>query len=112
MDLSPYFFVDDVLFFSHGDQTSVIHIMNCIVKYSKLSGLKPSVQKSSSFFCNCSRKFTAWFDSTYYISHGELPVRFLGVPLISSQLCVNDCMGLVEKITARINSWTFLLLFC
>ena len=37
---------------------------------------------------------------------GKLPVRYLGVPLITRRLSVGDCAVLIEKITARINSWT------
>lgn len=37
---------------------------------------------------------------------GQLPVRYLGVPLISQKLRDVDCKCLIEKITARISSWT------
>lgn len=33
-------------------------------------------------------------------------MRFLGVPLISSQLCINDCIPLIDKITAYMHSWS------
>ncbi|XP_074327862.1 uncharacterized protein LOC141665780 [Apium graveolens] len=47
---------------------------------------------------------------TLSIPRGTFPVKFLGVPLISYQLCVNDCMPLIEKITSRLHSWATLLL--
>ncbi|KAI3472119.1 hypothetical protein Pfo_029607, partial [Paulownia fortunei] len=37
---------------------------------------------------------------------GKLPVRYFGVPLITSRLRANDCKALVDKITARVRSWT------
>ena len=37
---------------------------------------------------------------------GSLPARYLGVPLISSKLSSKDCKMLVDKITARLKSWT------
>jgi hypothetical protein len=37
---------------------------------------------------------------------GHLPVRYLGVPLISSKLSARDCRVLIEKIAGRIDSWT------
>lgn len=37
---------------------------------------------------------------------GSLPVRFLGVPLISSKLSMNDCIPLIHKITSKVTSWT------
>lgn len=37
---------------------------------------------------------------------GRLPVRYLGVPLISGKLSHADCHPLIEKITSRVTSWT------
>lgn len=110
LGITHLFFADDVLFFSSANKASVEHIMKCISQFSEWSGLKPSVHKSTSFLCNCTDDFTSWFDNEYAIPRGSLPVRFLGVPLISKQLCINDCMPLISKITGRITSWTNLLL--
>ncbi|XP_074346533.1 uncharacterized protein LOC141685322 [Apium graveolens] len=89
MGLTHLFFSDDVLFFSHGSQESVMHIMNSIARFSNWNGLTPGIHKSNSYLCNCDSDFTTWFDSLL-IPRGNLPVQFLGVPLISTQLCVND----------------------
>ncbi|XP_074346983.1 uncharacterized protein LOC141685796 [Apium graveolens] len=83
--------------------------MDFIAKFSSWSGLSPNIHKSNSFLYNCDYDFTVWFDSLM-IPRGTLLVRFLGVPLITSQLCVNDCMPLITKITSRLYSWTTLLL--
>lgn len=107
--LSHLFFADDVLFFAHGSKASVSHIMDSISTFSNWSGLTPSINKSSSYLCNFDPDFTAWFD-TLSIPRGSLSVRFLGVPLISSQLCMNDCMPLIDKITAHMHSWSTKLL--
>lgn len=40
------------------------------------------------------------------IPPGVLPIRFLGVPLISSKLRQSDCQPLIHRITARVTSWT------
>jgi hypothetical protein len=37
---------------------------------------------------------------------GSLPVRYLGVPLITKRLSSSDCETLVSRITDRIDSWT------
>jgi hypothetical protein len=36
---------------------------------------------------------------------GSLPVRYLGVPLITKRLSAMDCDALVAKIAGRIDSW-------
>lgn len=38
--------------------------------------------------------------------NGLLPVKFLGFPLISSKLSIDHCIPLIEKLTARVSSWT------
>ena len=37
---------------------------------------------------------------------GNLPVRYLGVPLVTRRLTDKDCRPLVERITSRINHWS------
>ncbi|XP_062166142.1 uncharacterized protein LOC133872568 [Alnus glutinosa] len=39
------------------------------------------------------------------MAEGTLPVRYLGVPLISKRLSKADCEGLVAKFTSRMDSW-------
>lgn len=41
----------------------------------------------------------------FNIAQGELPVKFLGVPLITTKLSANDCVPLIQKITQRVRSW-------
>lgn len=40
------------------------------------------------------------------IPEGSLPVKYLGVPLISTRLKAMDCAQLQEKLLRRIQSWT------
>lgn len=108
--LTHLFFADDVLLFSHGDVDSISHLMSSLERFGNLSGLTASINKSTSFFCNCEPETIEWFDLNYSMPRGLLPVKFLGVPLISSKLCINDCILLVDRITARIMTWTSLLL--
>jgi len=39
------------------------------------------------------------------MAEGCLPVRYLGVPLITKRLTAADCEGLVVKFTSQIDSW-------
>lgn len=56
--------------------------MDCVSCFSNASGLRPSTVKSTVYFGNCNEDFISWFNNKYGLAHGELPVRFLGVPLI------------------------------
>lgn len=109
-NLTHLFFADDVLLFSKGDKASITHILDSLALFSKLSGLNPSMHKSTSYLINCDDDVVDWFDASYGVPRGELPVPFLGVPLISAELSINHCMPLIQKIVQRIESWTALLL--
>lgn len=100
--------MDDVLLFSRGDIESIGHIMQCIHRFSIVSGLKPSANKSNVFFCNCAPEVFTWFGTNFWIRKRQLPVKFLGV--ISSKLSIDHCIPLIEKLTARVSSWTSTLL--
>ena len=110
LGITHLLFADDVLLFSHGDIQSIKHIMNSVDVFSQVSGLSASFNKSSVFFSNCKQEVVDWFHLHYSMPRGSLPVKFLGVPLISTKLCINDCIPLIDKMTNRLYSWTVLLL--
>lgn len=101
--------MDDVLL-TYGSKDSILHIMKCLSVFSNLNRLSPNIHKSTVFFSNCDAEVMTWLDNLYGIPHGQLPVKFLGVPLISSKLSINDCMLLIAKLTNRLNAWTSRLL--
>ena len=41
------------------------------------------------------------------LRESSLPIRYLGLPLVPGKLNYLDCRPLIEKITRRINAWTF-----
>nr|GFB27352.1 hypothetical protein [Tanacetum cinerariifolium] len=72
-------FADDLMLFCHGDSKSVSILKNSLDEFGSVSGLLPSSLKSKVFF-------------------GKLPVRYLGVPLLSKRLYVSDCSMLIDKV--------------
>ncbi|KAK9073221.1 hypothetical protein SSX86_007545 [Deinandra increscens subsp. villosa] len=95
--LSPYLFtlVMEIL---------TLHL-HSLAAFSEMSGLFPSASKSSVFFCNVPSDTKSAILTMTTFNEGHLPVRYLGVPLISSRLRHQDCMILVEKMEGKINSW-------
>nr|GEW81587.1 hypothetical protein [Tanacetum cinerariifolium] len=53
--------------------------------------LKRRVSKTSTF--------------TYHSEEDHLPVKYLGVPLVSSRLISRDCKELIDKVQNRVNDW-------
>lgn len=74
------------------------------------SGLKPNLDKSIIFFAGVRDVERNQLSHILPISGGELPVRYLGVPLITTRLHAYDCKVLIDKITNRVQSWSNRLL--
>ncbi|GJV95702.1 hypothetical protein Tco_1547279, partial [Tanacetum coccineum] len=64
--------------------------------------LVPSIPKSTAYFCNVVHQVKLAILKIMPFSERELPVKYLGVPLISSRLLNKDCKILVEKVKNRI----------
>ena len=70
------------------------------------SGLQINSAKSEMFYTGVSRDEIDRIKQATGFKLGTLPVRYLGVPLITRRLSTGDCSLLIERITARINNWT------
>ncbi|GJW60131.1 uncharacterized protein Tco_0109466 [Tanacetum coccineum] len=98
-------FADDLFLFARGHLDSVSVIMNTLEEFQNVSGLVPSIPKSTTFFCNVPIALKSSILNLMPFAEGTLPVRYLGVPLISSRLLYRDCKVLVEKLESRVNDW-------
>ncbi|XP_028099396.1 uncharacterized protein LOC114298945 [Camellia sinensis] len=93
-----------------GDPGTVSLIMQGLEEFRKLSGLTPNPNKSNIFFSGCSSELKANILQIAKFTEGSLPVKYLGVPLITTKLRASDCQTLVDRMTKRIKSWTNKLL--
>ncbi|KAL2224372.1 UNVERIFIED_CONTAM: hypothetical protein Sindi_2957000 [Sesamum indicum] len=98
-------FADDLLLFCRADLNSLGTLKRGLDRFAEWSGLRLNVQKSHVII---SRSAQAWKDQILTImgfQEGQLPMRYLGLPLLSSRLSISDCQPLLLKIDARINGW-------
>ncbi|GJV92055.1 putative RNA-directed DNA polymerase, eukaryota, reverse transcriptase zinc-binding domain protein [Tanacetum coccineum] len=98
-------FADDLFIFTRGDVDSARLIMEALGEFQKCSGLVPSIPKSKVYFCNVRNQIKTEILGIMPFTQGELPVKYLGVPLISSRLLNRDCKILVEKVANKIGDW-------
>ncbi|GKE08547.1 hypothetical protein Tco_1412098 [Tanacetum coccineum] len=89
-------------FFSRGDVELARVIMESLEEFKLTSGLVPILPKSMTYFCNVVTHIKNAILNIMPFSEGELPVKYLGVHLISSRLLIRDCKVLVEKAKNRI----------
>jgi len=110
MNLTHLCFADDLLLFSDANLSSISIIKAALREFELLSGLKANPSKSFLFCSGVSERIKISLLSELQMGEGHLPVRYLGVPLISSKLSAADCKVLLDKIAGRIDSWSSSLL--
>ncbi|XP_071738847.1 uncharacterized protein [Rutidosis leptorrhynchoides] len=72
-------------------------IRDSLEEFKKCSGLVPSLPKSPAFFANVSNVMKQHILWILPFEEGKLPIRYIGVPLVSSRLMYRDCKVLVER---------------
>lgn len=66
----------------------------------------PNNNKSRVFIAGVSEPKKIRLCSLMGFQLGSLPVRYLGVPLISTKLSASDCAPLISKFYAKIDHWS------
>ncbi|KAL0541431.1 hypothetical protein IC582_021476 [Cucumis melo] len=99
-------FADDLVIFCAADESSLGFIRECLQKFGELSGLFANLTKSSMFVARVNSEVTSHLAASMGFVLGNLPVRYLGLPLLSDRLRSSDCVPLIQRITSRIRSWS------
>nr|GEU49763.1 hypothetical protein [Tanacetum cinerariifolium] len=74
-------------------------------EFKDASGLNPSMPKSKAYFCKVINYTKLAILNVLPFEEERLPVKYLGVPLVSSRLIFRDCKELIEKVHNRVNDW-------
>ncbi|XP_026399001.1 uncharacterized protein LOC113294841 [Papaver somniferum] len=106
--LSPYLFVLVMEIFS----ASLLHqSLNCALEqFSNCSGLVMNKLKTPLYSSAVDEEVLDQIVLCLGCTKGELPVRYLGVPLLSTRLSYKDCIPLLNKFDIRIKSWKTIFL--
>ncbi|CAN4117930.1 unnamed protein product [Withania somnifera] len=99
-------FADDLLLFCRGELKSVRSLYACFLQFSKASGLVANVEKSSVYFGGVKQAAQEHILHELQFGKGDLPFRYLGVPLSTKRLSIVQCKPLIDKMLGRITSWT------
>lgn len=106
LGLTHLCFADDLMIFADGRRRSIEGILKVFDDFDKMSGLKISKEKSVLFMAGSTMQNDEAIREQYQFATGELPVRYLGLPLLTKSMSINDYLPLIEKIRKRISSWT------
>lgn len=98
-------FADDLFIFAKAEIQSAETILQVLDQFAGVSGLQSNHSKSAIFFAGSSTASHSQITGLLGITAGELPVKYLGIPLLSKRLTFQDCMPLLEAITQKIQCW-------
>ncbi|KAL0294302.1 UNVERIFIED_CONTAM: hypothetical protein Sangu_3221500 [Sesamum angustifolium] len=98
-------FADDLILLWKAEARSVNLFRRGLEVFASLSGLHTNPQKSQLIISKAAQGLRMALIDTLGFREGKLPVRYLGLPLISSRLTISDCQPLFQKIDGRINGW-------
>ncbi|XP_039005546.1 uncharacterized protein LOC120132937 [Hibiscus syriacus] len=99
-------FVNDLLLFCHGSLDSVMGVVSILDRFYELSGLRLNAMKSEFFACGVSVNSLLQIRLATGFNISQLPVRYLGVPLVTRKLTSRDCLALLNKIKSIIDVWS------
>ncbi|KAK3193257.1 hypothetical protein Dsin_024567 [Dipteronia sinensis] len=92
--LSHPCFADDLIMLCHGSLSSARVVKAALDEFSLLSGLHANHAKSNIFTSGVSHTINQQLINLFVYTVGSLPIRYLGIPIISSRLRLRDCSPL------------------
>ncbi|CAL1376735.1 unnamed protein product [Linum trigynum] len=98
-------FADDLLIFTKGSAQAIMQVKVILQRFHQISGLNSNPAKCEIYFGGDSILYKTNALSLTRFKEGKLPVRYLGLPLLSGKLSSVEIDSLVDKITKRIKSW-------
>lgn len=93
------------LCFAEGKKVSVEGALSVFEDFAKWSGLNISIEKSTVYMAGVGEEEKGRILRNFPFAEGRLPVRYLGLPLMTKGMCKTDYLPLVEKVRSRINTW-------
>lgn len=91
-------FADDLFVLCGANQVTCTTVKTALDDYYSFSGLRPNLQKSAVFYSGAGSDLKEELETILPLHQASLPVRYLGVHLITSRLSHTDCMQLKDKI--------------
>lgn len=91
--------------FCHGNSRSINIIKEAMDEFAEAAGLFPNLSKSHIFLVTWKVPLKKAILNIIPFVEGKYPMKYLGIPLISTRLFKRDCQSPVEKVKLKINNW-------
>jgi len=92
--------------FVEGSKESVEGALSVFQEFTGWSGLRISLEKSTIYMAGVAEDEKRRILANFPFAVGTLPVRYLGLPLMTLSMKKQDYQPLVERIRHKINTWT------
>lgn len=99
-------FADDIMVFTDGSPTSLRETLRVFNNFARNSGLHINANKSAMYVGGRNKEELLAAAASHGIPTETLPIRYLGLPLITKSMTVHDYAPLLDKIRSRLLSWT------
>lgn len=103
LSLTHLSFADDILVFSDGSTRSIESIMDVFKQFEIYSGLMMSLEKYTIYCAGIPDNARQVLQDRFNMEVGVLPVRYLGLTLLTNRMGKMDYQPLIEKIKKRIS---------
>ena len=96
LQISHLMFADDVMIFFDGSCNSLHEISECLDDFASWSGLEMNKEKTELFTAGLDQQ-ESFAISRLGFSSGSLPIRYLGLPLMSRKLKISEYTPLIRR---------------
>eukprot|EP00253_Pinus_taeda_P008502 PITA_08502 len=100
-------FVDDIMIYCKATLQEVKRIKKILEIFMESSGMEVNNDKSRTFFFNTAEPVKNHLTRVMGYRIGDLPTKYLGTMLDTSTLKLGNWKSIIEKITKRLDNWTF-----
>jgi hypothetical protein len=95
-------YTDDTILMVEGDDHSIIHMKFILYSFEWLSGLKINYHKSEAYIFSMGEEDSRRVANMLNFRLGELPMKYLGIPLNNASLGMGAFSEVVDKVAKRI----------
>jgi hypothetical protein len=98
-------YADDTILMIEGDDSSIINMKFILYCFKWFLGLKINYHKSGAYIFGMEQGEQRKIANMLNCRLGELPIKYLGIPISDTRLGKEDFVEILEKISKRIPPW-------
>ncbi|KAE8729811.1 Vacuolar protein sorting-associated protein 32-like protein 1 [Hibiscus syriacus] len=91
---------------TRGNLESIVGVTSVLNHFYVLSGMNLNVNKTEFYAAGIPDRTLDSIKSVTSFKQGFLPIRYLGVPLVTQKLTEKDCLPLYDNIKHRLHHWS------